>query len=329
MQALRYYGIHDVRTVEIEVPECKEDEALVKVAYAGICGSDLHIYNQGMFIQNIPETMGHEFDGVIVKTGSGIRNFKPGDKVTANPMAPCKVCRSCLKGSFNTCEALGFIGEVSQGCFAEYIAVKEEKLIKIPESADLKEEALAEPLAVAVNICRRAAFAPGDRVAVIGAGPIGLLTIALAKQVYGVSDITAVDLSENRLSLARELGAARAVESLLEEARFDKVIEAAGVPATFAMAAKHTEANGHIYVVSIFEKDFVFDINAFVASQITLVGCNVYTDEDLREAVSLISEKRVNITPVISGEYGLEEGKEAFELLSSRDKSAAKILFRM
>ena len=92
MQVLRYYGIHDVRTEEIDTPDCKEDEVLVKIAYAGICGSDLHIYNQGMFIQNIPETMGHEFDGIIVKTGSRIENFKPGDKVTANPMVPCKVC---------------------------------------------------------------------------------------------------------------------------------------------------------------------------------------------------------------------------------------------
>lgn len=121
-------------------------------------------------------------------------------------MVPCKVCRSCLRGSFNTCENLGFIGEVSQGCFTEYIAVKEEKLIKIPKDTDLKTAALAEPLAVAVNICRRAAFMPGDKTAVIGAGPIGLLTIALANQVYGVSDITAVDLSGDRLSLAKNWG---------------------------------------------------------------------------------------------------------------------------
>ena len=329
MQALRYYDIHDVRTEEIDTPDCKEDEVLVKIAYAGICGSDLHIYNQGMFIQNIPETMGHEFDGIIVKTGSRIENFKPGDNVTANPMVPCKVCRSCLRGSFNTCENLGFIGEVSQGCFTEYIAVKEEKLIKIPKDTDLKTAALAEPLAVAVNICRRAAFMPGDKTAVIGAGPIGLLTIALANQVYGVSDITAVDLSGDRLSLAKKLGATKTVDKPDPEERFTKVIEAAGAPATFAMAAKHTSANGFIYVVSIFEKDFVFDINAIVASQISLVGCNVYTDEDLREAVSLIAEKKVDITPVISGEYALKEGKKAFELLSSRDKSAAKILFRM
>lgn len=329
MKALRYYGIHDVRTEEIAMPGCGEDEVLVKIAYAGICGSDLHIYNQGMFIQNVPETMGHEFDGVVVKTGEKIEKFAPGDKVTVNPMVPCGKCGSCAKESFNTCEALGFIGEVSQGCFTEYIAVKEEKLIKVPADADLRLAALSEPLAVAVNICQRADLKPDDRLALIGAGPIGLLTIAMAKQVYGVRDITVVDLSEQRLELAKTLGAGRAVRCLEKEERFDKIVEAAGAPATFSMAAEHVEANGFIYVVSIFEKEFVFDINALVAAQVTLVGCNVYTNEQLKEAVSLICDKRVNISPVISGEFTLEKGKEAFELLSSKDKNAAKLLFKM
>lgn len=329
MKALRYYGIHDVRTEEIAMPGCGEDEVLVKIAYAGICGSDLHIYNQGMFIQNIPETMGHEFDGVVVKTGEKIEKFAPGDKVTVNPMVPCGKCGSCAKGSFNTCEALGFIGEVSQGCFTEYIAVKEEKLIKVPADADLRLVALSEPLAVAVNICQRADLKPDDRLALIGAGPIGLLTIAMAKQVYGVRDITVVDLSEQRLELAKALGAGRAVRCLEKEERFDKIVEAAGAPATFSMAAGHVEANGFIYVVSIFEKEFVFDINALVAAQVTLVGCNVYTSEQLKEAASLICDKRVDISPVISGEFTLEKGKEAFELLSSKDKNAAKLLFKL
>lgn len=329
MKALRYYGIHDVRTEEIAMPGCGEDEVLVKIAYAGICGSDLHIYNQGMFIQNIPETMGHEFDGVVVKTGEKIEKFAPGDKVTVNPMVPCGKCGSCAKESFNTCEALGFIGEVSQGCFTEYIAVKEEKLIKVPADADLRLAALSEPLAVAVNICQRADLKPDDRLALIGAGPIGLLTIAMAKQVYGVRDITVADLSEQRLELAKALGAGRAVRCLEKEERFDKIVEAAGAPATFSMASEHVEANGFIYVVSIFEKEFVFDINALVAAQVTLVGCNVYTNEQLKEAASLICDKRVDISPVISGEFTLEKGKEAFELLSSKDKNAAKLLFKM
>lgn len=329
MQALRYYGIHDVRVEEIEKPICQDDEVLIKIAYAGICGSDLHIYNKGMFIQNIPETMGHEFDGVVVEVGKNIQNLKLGDKVIANPMVPCMTCKSCKKGSYNTCEALGFIGEVSQGCFTEYIALKEAAVIKVAENADLKMVALSEPLAVAVNICRRASFVPRDRIALIGAGPIGLLTIALAYQVYGVHDITVVDLSEKRLELAKKLGARRAVKTLEKGECFHKIVEAAGAPATFSLATKHVDSNSFIYVVSIFEKEFDIDINALVAAQATLVGCNVYTDDDLRTAASYITENRVEISPVISAEYQLKDGKKAFELLSSVDKNAAKILFQM
>lgn len=329
MLAVRYYGIHDVRTEEIDRPKYKADEVLVKVAYAGICGSDLHIYNKGMFIQNIPETMGHEFVGTIAEIGDNVKKFSVGDKIVANPMVPCGICASCQKGSYNTCEDLGFIGEVSQGCFAEYIAVNEEKLIKVLETSDLRTLALTEPLAVAVNICRRANLKPCDRLAIVGAGPIGLLTIAVAKSVYRVSDITAVDLSEKRLALAKTVGASSAVQKLGDKDKFNKIIEAAGAPATFSMAMNHIEANGFIFLVSIFEKNFEFDVNALVSSQVTLVGCNVYTTENLKEAVRLIAERKVDVESVISCEYPLKEGRQAFELLCSADKSAAKVLFKI
>lgn len=327
MKAARYYGIHDVRCEEIEKPACAADEVLIKISYAGICGSDLHIYNQGMFIQNVPETMGHEFAGVIEAAGEKVKAFRPGDAVIANPMVPCMKCDSCRKGSYNTCEGLGFIGEVCQGCFTEYIAMKEETLIKVPPAADLRKIALSEPLAVAMNICRRAELKPKDRIALIGVGPIGLLTIMTAKALYGVNDITAVDLSEVRLGLAEKAGAAQCRRALEENEKFDKVIEAAGQPVTFQTAVDHVEANGSLYVVSIFEKDFVFDINALVASQITLTGCNVYTEQNLEEAVSAIASGRIDVEPLISREFDLSQCQEAFQLLSSEDKSVAKILF--
>ena len=327
MKAARYYGIQDVRFEEIPKPSCQANEALIKISYAGICGSDLHIYNKGMFIQNIPETMGHEFVGVIEEIGSEVNGFSVGDTVIANPMVPCMQCASCQQGSYNTCEALGFIGEVRQGCFTEYIAMPQDTLIRVPDGADLQKVALAEPLAVALNICKRANFQPGDRVALLGVGPIGLLTILAAKNLYGVKDITAVDLSEVRLNLAKQVGAAATYQKLPEDLRFSKVIDAAGQPVTFNMAVHHVEANGFIYVVSIFEKDFVFDINALVSLQATLVGCNVYTRENLEEAVRAIADGSVDVGPLISRIFDVTQCKEAFALLNSQDKSVAKILF--
>lgn len=329
MKAARYYGLRDVRYEEIEKPSYGPDDALVRVSYAGICGSDLHIYNKGMFVQNIPETMGHEFVGIIEAVGGNVRGFVPGDVVIANPMVPCMKCDSCKQGSYHTCEALGFIGEVRPGCFCEYIAIGQDTLIQVPAGAELKQVALSEPLAVALNICKRANFQPEDHVALIGVGPIGLLTILAAKSLYGVREITAVDLSEVRLNLAKQVGAVSVYKQLPDGMKFHKVIDAAGQPITFQTAAKHVEANGFLYVVSIFEQDFVFDINALVAKQATLVGCNVYTKENLEEAVQVISEGRVDVTPILSKVFDVTQCNEAFQLLNSQDKSVAKVLLQL
>ena len=329
MKAARYYGIQDVRFETVEKPACGPTDALIQVSYAGICGSDLHIYNKGMFIQNIPETMGHEFVGVIRQVGDQVKGFAPGDVVIANPMVPCLHCPSCQAGSYNTCEGLGFIGEVRQGCFAEYIAMDQETLIKVPPQADQEKIALSEPLAVALNICDRAQFKPEDRVALIGVGPIGLLTILSAKALYGVEHITAVDVSDVRLGLAEKVGADETFKELPADLKFDKVIDAAGQPITLNTAIAHTRANGHLYVVSIFEKEFHFDINALVAAQITLVGCNVYTRKNLEDAVAAIASNKVDVGPLISRVFDIEECAQAFQLLNSRDKSVAKVLFKL
>lgn len=328
MKAARYYGLQDVRYEEVEKPSCGPDEALIRVSYAGICGSDLHIYNKGMFIQNIPETMGHEFVGIIEAVGDRVKNFSPGDAVIANPMVPCMTCESCRKGSYNTCEALGFIGEVRPGCFGEYIAISQDTLIPVPAQADLRQVALAEPLAVALNICRRADFKPEDRVALIGVGPIGLLTILAAKNLYGVREIAAVDISKARLELAGRVGASHVYTQLPDGLTFSKVIDAAGQPVTFNTAVGHVESNGYLYVVSIFEKDFIFDINTLVSKQATLVGCNVYTRGDLEDAVRVIAEGKLDVSPIISRVFDLTQCKEAFQLLNSADKSVAKVLFQ-
>lgn len=326
MKTARYYGIHDIRYEETDMPQYGPDEVLIHVEYAGICGSDLHIYNKGMFIMNIPETMGHEFAGTVAEVGSNVQGFSKGDLVTANPMVPCMKCESCLSGSYNTCENLSFIGECRQGCFAEYIVMHKDTLIRIPNGADPMQAALTEPLAVALNICKKADFRPDDTVAVIGAGPIGLLTIMAAKALYGVKNITSVDLSDERLALAEKIGADHTVKALVES--YDKVIDAAGVSATFNSAVNHAKANGKVYVVSIFENDFVFDINTIVAKQISVVGCNVYTACEMREAAEAIASGKINVTPLISHIFDITDCREAFKTAASADKKAAKILMK-
>ena len=328
MKTARYYGIEDIRYEELPVPNCGEKDVLIKVAYAGICGSDLHIYKKGMFIQNIPETMGHEFSGTIIKTGSKVHSLQAGDRVTANPMVTCGNCIACRTGHRGSCETLGFIGEVRPGCFAEYIALPQEDVIKAPPDIDLKKLALAEPLAVALNICRQAKPAPTDKVLIVGPGPIGLLTALALKNVCGLENPTILGRSPARLSIAKALGM-KTTTQLGDDSYFDLIIEAAGNETALSTAVAHALPGGKICVVSIFEDDFIFDINTIVAKQLSIIGCNVYETRHIQESTKLLADGIIDPSPLVTDTYDLADCRKAFAALCSKDKKACKILFQM
>jgi threonine dehydrogenase and related Zn-dependent dehydrogenases len=328
MKTARYYGIEDIRYEELPVPNCGEKDVLIKVAYAGICGSDLHIYKKGMFIQNIPETMGHEFSGTVIKTGIKVHSLQAGDRVTANPMVTCGNCIACRTGHRGSCETLGFIGEVRPGCFAEYIALPQEDVIKAPPDIDLKKLALAEPLAVALNICRQANPAPTDKVLIVGPGPIGLLTALALKNVCGLENPTILGRSPARLSIAKALGM-KTTTQLGDDSYFDLIIEAAGNETALSTAVAHALPGGKICVVSIFEDDFIFDINTIVAKQLSIIGCNVYETRHIQESTKLLADGIIDPSPLVTDTYDLADCREAFAALCSKDKKACKILFQM
>lgn len=334
MKVARYYGLRNIRFEEIPRPSYGENDVLIKVIFAGICGSDLHIYNKGMFIQNIPETMGHEFVGIVEKIGRNVTKYKIGDAVTANPMVPCMQCNSCKKGMYNTCEKLGFIGEVAQGCYAQYLVMPEQKVIPVPvddvmAAEDLRKYVLTEPLAVAVNVLRRAGFERQDSIAVLGAGPIGCLVIALAKQIFGVKNITAVDISEERLVFAKRAGADVVLTDGTKLAYdYDGIIDCAGVPQTIQMALEHVDTDGEICIVSIFENPTALDCNRIVEKQIRITGCNVYTEDDLYTACSILKREDFDIEFLITHTFLLEECKEAFALLANGKRTAQKVIFQ-
>lgn len=328
MKTARYYGIEDIRYEELPVPNCGEKDVLIKVAYAGICGSDLHIYKKGMFIQNIPETMGHEFSGTVIKTGSKVHSLQAGDRVTANPMVTCGNCIACRTGHRGSCETLGFIGEVRPGCFAEYIALPQEDVIKAPPDIDLKKLALAEPLAVALNICRQAKPAPTDKVLIVGPGPIGLLTALALKNVCGLENPTILGRSPARLSIAKALGM-KTTTQLGDDSYFDLIIEAAGNETALSTAVAHALPGGKICVVSIFEDHFIFDINTIVAKQLSIIGCNVYETRHIQESTKLLADGIIDPSPLVTDTYDLADCREAFAALCSKDKKACKILFQM
>ncbi len=130
MFAARYYGIKNVIVEDVAKPVCGPNEVLIEIKYAGICGSDLHIYRKGMFVTSIPETLGHEFVGIVKEVGSKVNNRKLGDRVVGDPRVFCGNCRWCKEENYHLCPQLGFIGEVSPGCFAEFITINAKKHLK-------------------------------------------------------------------------------------------------------------------------------------------------------------------------------------------------------
>ncbi|HBO7098833.1 TPA: alcohol dehydrogenase catalytic domain-containing protein, partial [Pseudomonas aeruginosa] len=215
MKALRWHAARDLRLSELERQAPRPGEVELEVAYCGICGSDLHEYQSGP--HSIPQaeahplsgcraplTLGHEFCGVVAALGPGVEGLRIGDRVAVEPEYRCGECRYCREGRYNLCESMGFIGLMGDGGFAERARVPAYMLHRLPDAVGFRQAAVLEPAAVALHALRRSSLAPGQRCAVFGLGPIGLLLVMLAR-LRGIEDIVAIDVSPERLALAGEV----------------------------------------------------------------------------------------------------------------------------
>jgi 2-desacetyl-2-hydroxyethyl bacteriochlorophyllide A dehydrogenase len=308
------------------MPVCGPGQVLIKVAYAGICGSDLHVFRKGMFVTSVPETMGHEFSGVVEQIGEGVTEVQPGDHVIGDPRVPCGACRWCGEGSYNLCPGLGFIGEVMPGCFAEYLVLDEKKLIRVPGTLDLRRAALVEPLAVALHIADVGRFSGAEHLGVVGAGPIGLLTVIVA-MAMSVKRITVIDVSPDRLELAGRLGAAVMNSFPAGEGNApDVVVEAAGLEATLAGALVWLKPRGRLVMSGLYEDKITIDPNDIVVKELELAGADAYETGDLKKAIELLAVGMPEVDQVITHVLPLESTASAFDMLTCADKKACKIL---
>ena len=257
MKALVVTDKHKMELQDIPKPEIKPGKVLIKVAYCGICGSDLPRYFEGG-VHAFPQVLGHEFSGTVEAIGEGVSTISVGEKVAVAPLVPCGTCENCQKGEPAMCTQYSFIGSREQGAMAEYVVVPEKNCVKVPDTLSLKEAALLEPLTVAIHGIERVRVPAGAEVLVLGAGTIGLLTV-LALRAIGVGKITVVDLNDKKLTLAKKIGADEAVNPIAVklEDYYQKnplpevTIETAGrserVPEMWSLTQKHLKKS---YVVS-------------------------------------------------------------------------------
>lgn len=300
MKALVYEGPRMMNIREVPIPEIKEDEVLIRVQRAGICGSELSGYLGHNSLRKPPLIMGHEFSGVVEQLGTQVDGLQVGDRVTANPLVTCGHCRYCQSGQSQLCGERNLLGAHRPGAFAEYVAVPARNVYRLEDHVSLEEGAFAEPFACAIHVCRLLTLTPTDRLLIYGAGPIGLFALQAA-QVYGLRDIVVMDLNEARLEIVKELGgiAATSLEQLEPSLRggFDAVIDAVGAEATRRNSVQAARPGGRVVFTGLHEAESKLPVNDMIRSETVTMGAFAYSQNDFETASLWIGQGRVNMLP--------------------------------
>ncbi|AXF55262.1 2,3-butanediol dehydrogenase [Salicibibacter kimchii] len=345
MKAAVIYGEKELKVQDIDVPEVTDGKVKVKVEWAGICGSDLHIYHHGAILSDEehplsgrkpPVVLGHEFAGTVTEIGKNVFNVAVGDNVAIEPLLYCGTCEMCKKGNYHICEIsnTGSLGVNDDGGFAEYVVTDAYHIYKLPQNVTLEEGALIEPMSVAHHAVKRSGLKVGQSAAIFGAGPIGLLTL-LSAEAAGASETFVIDVSQERLDKAKEMGATYTINPTHEDA-VDKIMqitgkgvdvayEAAGAQPTFVSAIQSLKRAGTITVVAVFGNEITFDSNIMFGKEASMQWSAAYPNS-FSEVINLISSGKLDVKQVITKRIKLDDiVKDGLDLLAE-DKSQAKIL---
>lgn len=324
---------------EVEIPQINSGKVLIEVKVCGICGSDIHTYKGTNVFTHPPVVLGHEFSGIVSEIDSGAKNFKKGERVTVEPNVVCGKCYNCRNGRYNICRNVKVIGGGGyDGAFAEYVVVPEDRLLRLPEEMDFEEGALIEPAAVAVHAIRVSRQRIGDRVAVLGAGPIGLLVMQVAR-LAGAKEIVITDSLDYRLEKALELGADRVINpacaNVVEAIKkdygtegIDLVYDCVGAERTIFEAIQIARKGTRIILVGVPEKRIGVDLALVNDRELELIGSMMYVKEDFLTAQDLIETGKVKVKSLVTHHFRLKEVERAFELLLSEKDRVVKVLLK-
>ncbi|MBR2188958.1 MAG: alcohol dehydrogenase catalytic domain-containing protein [Eubacterium sp.] len=310
---------------DADIPELKDGEALIRVKYCGICGSDIHVLKGAHPTAQFPVIPGHEFVGELVEVaGEEYRDrFRIGDTVVAQPFFSCGNCEPCAKGEDNVCRHLKFMGAHVNGGFAEYVKVAARKMYAVPDTLDLRLAALTEPLAVAVHDVRRSGLKVGESVLIIGGGPIGIL-IALVADHAGAGSVVISEISEFRRSFAEEMGIRTLnpldedfesqVAELTEGKGFDVTFEVSGSMPGITTAISDTAIFGTVVVVGMTSRPYPVALSEVFAKELSIRGVRIHNQYSFMGAVELLKSGKLNsrLEKLVSRIYPLKEVEEAF-----------------
>lgn len=321
MKAAVYKGPYQIEIDELDYPRLKDNEVLIKVAYAGICGTDIHIY-KGNYRTRPPMIIGHELSGEIIEIRTKDNTtLKAGDRVVVRPTLYCGNCYACKAGKSHVCKKLEMLGIDYNGAFAEFIKAPLGTVYRISGDITLKNAALIEPLAVAIHSVRNSGLMVGDKVGILGAGPIGILVGMVAK-IAGAGAVYIADLNDYRVTKAREAGLNAINSSKTNFVEYiskatigimtDISFEAAGAEETARMLTDITRINGQMVIISAFRDAPKLDLLSVTFKEQKVSGSRVYGDEDYNRALFLLNEHPeignivTDIIPLAEVQSGLE-----------------------
>jgi threonine dehydrogenase-like Zn-dependent dehydrogenase len=343
MKAGILYDDRQIRLGDAPDPGLRPDEVLVETGHVGICGTDLHIY-RGEFHGRVtyPAILGHEFGGVIRETGKEVKGFNPGDRVVVDPIIPCHACPACLSGHLNACRTLKLLGIDLAGGFGQYVAAPANCVFQLPDNIPMAHAPMVESFGLGHHILRRGQVQPGESVAILGAGKLGLSVLDVLCHSVSPALTIIADLQSFRLDLARKLGADYTVHIAQEDAvervmeithgvGVDCVVEAvghyhtvAGQEAPLAQAVKMIRSGGRIVTVGLGEQLSAVHFKTLVLKEAQIIASRVTLGE-FPQAIRLLSRGLLHPELLITHEMPLHAVAAAFAQVDSEEPGTLKV----
>lgn len=349
MQSLRWHGRGDLRLEEVpEPPDPLPGQAVVRVSYCGVCGTDLHEYSHGPNLirtgphpltgQAPPLTLGHEISGTVAALGSEVPGIEVGTRVAVDPCLRCGVCRWCTRGEYHICAKGGSVGLASDGGFASLVTVPTAGLVPVPDGVSDQHAALAEPLAVGLHAVRRAGVQPGDSVLVLGAGPIGIALLLFAK-LAGAAELFVSEPVQARAEQARSLGATEVFDPTSTDVRRevflrtgrvgpDVVLEATGRGDAAQLGISTVRRGGVAVLAGVSSADLQIPLGQIVYFERQVLGSLGY-NFDIPRVLALMAEQRLDVAPFLTGVATLDNGLDTFRSLESNRGEHLKVLLEL
>ena len=344
MKAVYLTGLRQMELRQAPAPRLSGPrDVLLRVDTLGVCGSDIHYYTQGAIGSGpatFPQLLGHELAATVAETGAEVQNLRPGQRVAVDPLVACGECDQCRAGRKHTCRKQQFLGNPGQlpGALVEYLVMPAACCSPVPDSLNDDEAALVEPLSIGVYAAQLAQLKPGARVGIVGSGPIGLCTL-LAVRAQAQAAVYATDLVDERLAVARACGAAWtgnprredvvAAVRCLEPLGMDAVFECAGEQEAIDQSLELLKPGGTLLIVGIPELDRIsLNINLMRRNELRIINVR-RQNECVERAIELIAGGRVDVRPLVTHHFRLEETARAFELVSARRDGVVKAIIRI